>query len=627
MKRFSVLGVILFGVLVSLTMSGCSGDGDGNGNGAGKTRVLIQGKVDDGTVASPIANAQCGFIDRNGSLLATATADANGEFHIEVPPDVQGFIGCNPPGFPNLTLLTFVSTVGIAAGEILPEAGREEVSPPTTLIANIIAQTAPADPQARKAELLATLAAQDPDITTLGGAATELFNALLQGQITDVAFSAGGGDDSGDSGGSGSGSGSGSSGSSAGATGDAGDGTEFSPLANAQCEFVLDLRGDTALGDLLDGFIDRPELLAVAANVQQDASIKEAFARLLPQGMQRLVNGRPLRTTTDANGTYFLPIPLNTPGFVRCASASNLAISTFVRARQAGETLVDQDVSPASHVFTAFIVPQLTFQDVQAVKNNFLADIGELQVPSAGIVRLETVATSEGQVIADTNGDGLVCSLLINTPQEGSVAYVDAGATSYTAIALFKALLIEARNPASASYEAILADVLTRTDATGNPRVEVLAEDLLAGGVPVGRATELAADLNECIRFGVEGILGTSLPRMVRTGRFRVTVHDTTGVPIQNVRVGGVGQITAASECQDAQGTIIPPIDRAENLIVCSADENGRISFLLEGRIQLAPTPVAWSVRTANGTTVLGEVNAPFATSVTTDVLLTLPRQ
>jgi hypothetical protein len=44
-----------------------------------------------------------------------------------------------------------------------------------------------------------------------------------------------------------------------------------------------------------------------------------------------------------------------------------------------------------------------------------------------------------------------VCSLRISNPQEGAIQYVGAGATSYTAIALFKALLIEARNPSSAS--------------------------------------------------------------------------------------------------------------------------------------------------------------------------------
>ena len=616
MEPFIRLWIIFFVVFFPLLMSGCSGDGNDND----EAPITILGRVDDGTATSPIANAHCRFVTRNRSQLATATADRNGRFRFEVPPDVQGFIGCNPPGFSNLILITFVSTEGIAPGETMPEQGREEVSPSTTLIANIIAQTDPTDPQARKRELLAAFEAQDPDITTLAGAATALFNALRRRRVTHVDFSPGTGENSEDGGGSGGGSDSG------GVTGGVGDGAEFSPLANARCEFVRNPMGDTALGDyLLDGSIDRTDIQAIAADVTQDARIKKAFARMFPQGMHLFVNGQPLRTTTDANGTYFLPVPPHTPGFVRCATVPNLAVSTFVRARQAGETLLDQNASPASHIFTAFILPQLTFQDVQTVENNFFADIGRLQVPAAGIVRLETVETPEGQVIVDTKRNGRVCSLLINSPQEGSIAYVDAGATSYTAIALFKALLIEARNPASASYEAILADVLTRTDATGNPLGEILAEDLLAGGVPVGRATELATRLNECISFGVEGILGTSLPRMVRTGRFSVVVHDKTGAPVPNARVGGVGRITAASECEDAQGRIIPPIDVAENRIVCSADGKGRISFILEGEVPLEPTSVAWSIRTAEGMP-LGKINAPFVTTVTTEAVVTVSR-
>ena len=182
--------------------------------------------------------------------------------------------------------------------------------------------------------------------------------------------------------------------------------------------------------------------------------------------------------------------------------------------------------------------PQLPSSATQAVERNFLIDIGVLNTPSGGIVQVETVATPDGRMIADTDGDGLVSSLRISDPQEGAIQYVDAGATSYTAIALFKALLIEARNPPSASYETILINVLTRQDATGSPRGEILEEDLRAGGVPVGRATELAARLNTCIRFGVERVLGTQLPRSVRAGRFRVAVRDATGAPVSLARVG-----------------------------------------------------------------------------------------
>src|SRR5262249_4879172 len=117
----------------------------------------------------------------------------------------------------------------------------------------ILAQTAPADAQARKAELLAALQANDLDLTVLVNAATALFNAMKQQQITNVDFSNVGSADSGDAGGGESGSGSGSDSGSGkgggsdagGASGAAGDGAELSPFANAQCEFVLEPKGDT----------------------------------------------------------------------------------------------------------------------------------------------------------------------------------------------------------------------------------------------------------------------------------------------------------------------------------------------------------------------------------------------
>ena len=519
----------------------------------------------------------------------------------------------------------------------MPTNGREEVSPRTTVIAEILAQTAPSNAQARKAELLAALQVRDPDLTGLVNAATALFNAMHQQQITNVDFSNVGSADSddGDSGESGSGtgsdSGSGNSGGSdaGGAAGATGDGAELSPFANAQCEFVLDPHGDTALEDLLlNGALDRLDLQPIAAAFTPDADVQQASARLFPHGLQRLGSNRqPLRTTTDAQGAYFLPVPAATAGFVSCAPGPLLTVSAFVPARQPGEILLGQDVSPSSQIFTSFIFPQLPAPAVQAVKRNFLADIGALHTPSGGIVRMETVTTPAGRMIADTDGDGLVCSLRIRDPQEGAMQYVDAGAMSYTAIALFKALLIEARNQPSANYETILTTVLTRQDATGRPRVEILEEDLRAGGVPVGRATELAVRLNTCIRFGVERVLGTQLPRIVRAGRFRVTVRDATGTPVSRARVGGIGQFTAASECQDPQGAPVTPIDRVDNRIVCSADEAGRITFILEGETPLVAAPVAWSVRSPDGARLLGEVNAPFVPTATLDAPVTVPAQ
>jgi len=582
---------------------------------------------------SPIANAQCHFTNLKGEQLATATADSNGVFSLEAPLDSQGWLVCTPVGLPNLALITFVSTVGGVVGGILPAHGPEEVSPSRTVIAEILQQTTPPPPDlaVRKAELLAALEAHDPDLTMLVNAATDLFNAMLQQQITTVDFSSSSSADNGDTGDEGSGADSGgggvgsSDGDTGGTAGATGDGAELSPFVNAPCEFVLDPKGDTALADLLDGALDRADLQAIAANLKRDASLQKASARFLPQGIRLLGNnGQPLRTLTDAQGVYFLGVPAGVPGSVRCAPRPQLAVSAFVRARQSGELLTGQDVSPAHQIFTTFILPQLPAQATQAVEGNFLADIGALKTPSGGIVRVETVDTLAGRIIADTNGDGLVCSLRISDPQEGAIQYVGAGATSYTAIALFKAFLIEARHPSSASYETILTNVLTRKDTTGSPRGEILEEDLRAGGVPVGRATELAAHLNTCIRFGVESVLGTQLPRSVRAGRFRVTVRNTMGDPVSLARVGGIGKFTAASECQDLQGQAVVPIDRANNLIVCSADAEGRITFILEAETPLVATEVTWSVRSASGDRLLGVVDAPFVPTATLDAPVTV---
>src|SRR5262249_17830442 len=152
-------------------------------------------------------------------------------------------------------------------------------------------------------------------------------------------------------------------------------------------------------------------------------------------------------------------------------------------------------------------------------------------------------------------------------------------------------------------------------------------EDLRAGGVPVGRATELAASLNTCIRFGVERVLRTQLARSVRVGRFRVAVRDTSGAPVSRARVGGIGKFTDASECQDDRGESVTPIDRVNNRIVCGADANGRITFVLEGETPLVTTAVAWSVRSPDGSRLLGQVNAPFIPIATLDAPVTVPTQ
>src|SRR5882672_12696416 len=96
MTPHRALSVFLCSLLSSLLISGCGGGSDGGKSGDGSnsgitppsistSTAILQGKVDDGLPHSPIANAVCRFIDRNGTQLATATADNNGIFRLAVP--------------------------------------------------------------------------------------------------------------------------------------------------------------------------------------------------------------------------------------------------------------------------------------------------------------------------------------------------------------------------------------------------------------------------------------------------------------------------------------------------------------------------------------------------------------
>lgn len=173
---------IVFGTLLTAILLGCHGDSS--------TGVIVRGRVDDGTATSPLAGARCLYLNSSRRLLAQTTANPSGKFVIRVPPDVSGFVGCYPDQYPNLVLITYLGTMGAAEGETLPPEGLEEVSPRTTVVANIIAQTTPPDPQARKEELLAQLAAEEPDMTALAGAATELFNQMLDARRSRMKTSA-----------------------------------------------------------------------------------------------------------------------------------------------------------------------------------------------------------------------------------------------------------------------------------------------------------------------------------------------------------------------------------------------------------------------------------------------------
>lgn len=395
MKLFSVRRRVLLGMsgLLILMLSGCSGgNDDGEEPRPSVTMVAIQGEVSDGTPTSPIPSAACQFVQRNGTQRARAIADSTGAFRLQVPPGIEGFIQCAPPGLAHLRLSTFVSTVGKEAEETIPETGREEVSPQTTVVAMVIARENPANPQARKERLLAALAVRDSAVATLAEAAVVLFEQLLEAR-TDVAFNdtspgSEGGDNGGDDGTDG-----GTDGSAdGGATGDVGDGAEASPIPLAVCEFVLGLLDpamvNTVLHDLfVDGQVTRPDLQPVATRVNEalagrTTAIADAFARLFPDGI-----GRPLRSVAaDADaatpGRYFLPVPPHVSGFVRCHPPGRglLVLATFVPAREEGELLVRQDVNPGTTMFSVQVGLPLAGDRLPVLKQNYLADVAGLRV-------------------------------------------------------------------------------------------------------------------------------------------------------------------------------------------------------------------------------------------------------
>ena len=238
---------ILFAILISL---GCGGGGGGTPIDPA-TNVTISGKVDDGTANSPIPDARCRLIDQNG-VAYTARSNANGEYSLVVPPDVEGNVRCYPSGLPNLALSNFMSTRDREAGDRI---SGEDVTPARTVVADIIDSENPPVPQARKLELLDDInTGRDPDLSLVVLLSTQLYTSMWKRNI-DVDF---GGGEGGGSGGGGVG-------------GGAGDGGDASPIVNARCEFIVSnnlkegtILNHAALADFLDdGMINRPDLMMV----------------------------------------------------------------------------------------------------------------------------------------------------------------------------------------------------------------------------------------------------------------------------------------------------------------------------------------------------------------------------
>ncbi len=143
-------------LLMMFMMTGCPEPPDGEEPDP-STVVTVIGT----TGFSPRQEPTCQFIPQNGGeRFRAVTANDRGEFVLFVEPGGQGFVRCRPQALVGLTLSTFVSTVGMSAGETISD---EDVTLTTTIIADLIDTqiflvASPIDPTVRKRELLADIA-------------------------------------------------------------------------------------------------------------------------------------------------------------------------------------------------------------------------------------------------------------------------------------------------------------------------------------------------------------------------------------------------------------------------------------------------------------------------------------
>jgi hypothetical protein len=544
-------GALLF--LLSLANCGGSGGGGNNGgdNDGGEeppvaTSVTLRGVVYVQPLVSPLAQASCRFVDQqDGEQLAATTASSEGAFELSVPPDVQGFIQCQPPALPQLMLSTFVSTVGQSPGSTIPN---EDVTTATTLIVDILSTTAPEDPQARKEELLAELAMAESPLVTLVEAATLLYERLLAAQLdTEASFAGAGESGEGDGGGDGGGDGA----DDGGAEGEAGDGGEFSPIPNAVCEFTLDREGmvgaHTALADLFaDGRVDLADLQPIAnlihttLNGERRRAISSAFAAVFPAGL-----GQPLQTIADGEGRYFLPLPPGVPGIIRChpPEQANLMLTTCVRARAIDEVLRDENVTPRTTVVCDLVTDaqQASAEiDREVIKMDLLSRLGSLRILLSED-RNGNGIRDDGEVDEDNNGE---FNTIARVTSDAPILEEDRDLVllASVAITIFDTMRIE------------------RADLSAEQTFAEAREDFFTDGdfseplAPIAQGVD-----NAFMDAANQDVLGTDdvvrdVVRAATTGTLRGTVSDENGAPLAGAEVvatqngNEVGNTTTAED-------------------------------------------------------------------------------
>jgi hypothetical protein len=261
------------------------------------------------------------------------------------------------------------------------------------------------------------------------------------------------------------------------------------------------------------------------------------------------------------------------------------------------------------------VLPLFTPEQQAAIQDNFRVDIGNLQQAAAGVVSVETALTPEGPVMTDTDGDGVACSFL-DGPEAAAVTYAAAGGAAFVATTLYKALLLESRTPAAASYTTLLGVLLNRTATTGEPLIEASGDDLVLGGVPATRAAILATLWNTCVRSSIEQALGLPLAQVVRAGQLRVTANNEDGLPLPNAQVQVEGAFVASrSSCRVL-------IESSDNRFICQADDDGQVTFTLFGEQALTATPVVLTAISVDRT-LQGQVETNVVPPATFDVIVT----
>lgn len=522
-----ILAILVAALFLFVLVDCGGGGGGGSNNTTNDSHVTITGVVDDGGGNSPVLDASCSFIDSGGETRDTDICERDGSFELSVPPGVRGYIYCGPRSMPNLNLTTFSSTEGYTGGQ---PKDNENVTPTTTVVADILRYENPPNPEARKAELILR-AENSPNLTIVVAMAGRLYRAMLA-QRVDARF---GDDRSGGDGG-----GDGGRGDGGGAGGDAGDGADFSPLPGARCTFVV---GDdlgsaegispAALADFLaDGELDRPDLAALATTVSEGLSygpdeIRQAFEAWFPQGL-----GGTLSTLTNERGEYFLPIPANLAGYVRCKprNREKLVLGTYIPGRENGEVLGDEDVNPATTVFSALIASQLQGNLADAW-DNYLGDIDGLDV------RLEGPNLPAGPVTGIKLNPG-------TAPNDK-----DVGLVAFSVTALFNALL---KDDLDVDFLAAIDDLVANSSVT--------PAFLESQGVPSAEAQALVDVLNPAID-ATEAELGATLGAALSKARVNVRVTNAADdSPIAGAAVVlGESAVTCAAGCDqttDAQGAL-----------------------------------------------------------------------